>query len=125
MPTFGTTKVSYGAFMQSREIFRPLEADRRWFVYAAGWVDPGDGNNATISLEYEKDDESFIVLGSVVASGAGRVKASIGPLDLFATAGVPGTESIVSIRLRAVKASGVDGTMDGWNIWVRKMQFQG
>lgn len=121
MPAFGTSARLFGSYAMDRSIFRELQADSRWYFYAAGWLDPKDGNIATVSLVYEKDDGTQLVLGSVTQAGSGRVKKSMGPFDLFATAGVPAGETIPIVRLRAVKDAGVDGEIDGWCLWVRHL----
>ncbi len=119
MPKFGTTARLFGGYAIDRSIFRELQKDSRWLFYAAGWVNPNDGNVASLSLVYEKDDGTQIVLGTVTETGATRVKTSLGPFDLFATAGVPKGETIPVVRLRAVKDAGVDGEIDGWCLWLR------
>lgn len=119
MPTFGTTRRLYGAFNMQRPIFRQLLTDARWLFYAEGWVDPGDANTATVELVYEEDDQTITVLGSVTQAGAGRVKKSMGPFDLFGTIPAAQAEIVPIVRLAASKDAGVDGTLDGWNIWVR------
>lgn len=125
MPTFSTTPTLFGGYALERATFRELQADHRWYVYAAGWVDPKDVNQATVSLVYEKDDQSIITLGSVTQTGSGRVKKKMGPFDVFATAGVPAGEEVPIIRLRAVKNAGIDGELDGWTLWVRHLPFTG
>lgn len=119
MPTFGTTPRLFGGYMVDRAEVRRLIPDARWFVYAAGWVDPKDGSTATVEIVYEKDDGSVVVLGSVTQAGAGRVKVKMGPFDVFAVAGVPGGEEIPSLRLRASKDGGVNGEVDGWCLRLR------
>ena len=119
MPTFSTSLKLLGAYAVDRSIFRERLPDDRWWVYAAGWVDPKDANTATISLRYEKDDGTTILLGSVTQARAGRVKKSMGPFDVFGTASVPAGETIPIIRLGAQKSAGIDGELDGWTIWVR------
>ncbi len=119
MPTFGTSPVTFGAIAVDRAVFRRLLPDARWLVYAAGWCDPGDGNDAIVELIYERDDESVVVLGAATFSGAGRSKRLLGPVDLFATSGVPAGEAVPMIRLRARKTAGLDGSLDGWVAWLR------
>ena len=119
MPEFTTAGRTLGGLLIDRAEFRPRLADARWFVYAAGWVDPMDVNVATISIRYELDNKTQIVLGSVTASGAGFVKKAMGPFDMFATAGVPAGETIVALRLHAIKDLGVDGQIEAWTLYVR------
>jgi hypothetical protein len=125
VPVFSTTAKLFGGYALDRATFREFQADDRWLVYAAGWVDPKDGNIATVSLVYEKDDQTVISLGSVTQTGSGRVKKNMGPFDVFATPTVPLDESIPIIRLQAIKNAGVDGELDGWNLWVRHLPFIG
>ncbi len=119
MPTFGTSARLFGAYAVDRNLSQEIQADDQWLVYAAGWVNPKDANQATVSIVYEKDDQSVIVLGSVTQSSAGRVKKYMGPFDVFATAGVPAGETVPILRLQASKDAGVDGELDGWTLWVR------
>lgn len=104
-----------------RSVFRELQPDDRWWIYGVGWVNPKDANQATIAFMYEKDDGTVVQIGTVTQSGSGRVKKSMGPFDIFATAGVPAGETIPIIRLAAIKDAGVDGELDGWVVWVRHL----
>jgi hypothetical protein len=117
--TFGTSGTTFGGFAIDRAIFGRLLPDARWMVYAAGVVDPGDGNTATVSLVYQKDDGTLVTLGSVAQTGGGATKKRLGPLDVFATGGVPAHEVVPIVRLRAQKNAGADGTVTAWSIWVR------
>jgi len=111
--------VQAGGVSIDRSVFRKKLPDAMWHVYAAGVADPGDGNNLTIELVYQKDDGTFVTLGSTGAfSGAGIVKRALGPGDVFGTAGVPTNENIAVIRLQATKAAGVAATLWAWVVWV-------
>jgi hypothetical protein len=117
--TFGTSLTLFGGVAVDRDTFRRRLPDARWLAYAAGWVDPGDANTATISLRYEKDDGTTVLLGSVTQAGAGRVKKLIGPVDVFGTGGVPAGEAVPMVRIAAQKAAGVNGTLENWTLWIR------
>lgn len=120
MPSsFGTTERLFAGFAVDRSVFRKTLPDARWLVYAAGWLNPGDGNTATVRLAYEKDDGTLATLATLAQVGGGRLKAKLGPADLFGSAGVPAGETIAMIRLGAVKNTGVNGTVENWTIWVR------
>lgn len=125
MPTFGTTAKLFGGYTLKRSLMRTLQADHRWLVSAGGWVDPKDANTATVSIVYEKDDQSVVVLGSVSKTGSGREKTWIEECDVFGTPGVPAGEEIPIIRFRAVKDAGVEGEVDGWALWIRHQPFTG
>lgn len=119
MATFGTTAQTFGGVAIDRAYSRNILPNTRWLYSAAGLVDPGDANIATLSLVYEKDDGSFVTLGSITASGSGVRKRHMGPFDLFATGGVPSNELIPVVRLRAIKDAGLDGTVESWTIMLR------
>lgn len=119
MPTFNTTGRTFSGLAVDRSVFRQRLPDARWFVYAAGWVNAGDTNVATVSLVYEKDDGAQVTLGSVTHNTATKTKKVMGPFDVFATVGVPAGEQIPVVRLRASKASGADGTIESWVLWLR------
>lgn len=118
MPTFGTTPVVFGGCVIDRVRFRRKLPDDRWYVYAAGLVNPGDGSTATIELVYQKDDNTFVAIGSTTQAGAGEVKKVMGPFSLFDTPGVPSNELIPVIRIRASKSGGVEGTLKTWHVFV-------
>ena len=123
--TFSTAGKLFDGYAVNRSVFRELLPDHRWYLYAAGLVNPNDANTATISLRYQKYDTTTVTLGSVTQAGSGLVKKSMGPFDLFAVGGVPMTETVVVIRLNAQKSAGVDGTIECWNIWLRLLPFLG
>jgi hypothetical protein len=116
-PALGANLV--GGLVVDRSIFRTVLPDARWFVYAAGLVNPGDGNTATVALQYVKDTGVLVMLGSATAVGAGWAKLSMGPFDVFGTAGVPAGETIPAIVMTAQKNAGVNGTLSAWTIWTR------
>ncbi len=119
MAAFSTTPKTFGGFAIDRSVFRRLLPDERWVIYGAGLVDPGDGNTATISVVYQKDDGTFVTLGSITQVGGGLTKRTIGPLDLYGTAGVPTNEGVPIVRLRAVKDAGTDGEVFTWSLFLR------
>jgi hypothetical protein len=121
MAAFGTAGRRFGGYVIDRAVFRELLPEHRILVYAAGIVDPGDGNNATISLRYLTDAIAAVTLGTVVRSGAGPVKVAMGPFDLFATVGVPAGEQILAIDLHAIKNAGTNGVLWPWNIHIRRL----
>jgi hypothetical protein len=71
-------------------------------------------------LLYEKNDFTYVTLGgtAVVVTGAGFAKVTIGPVDLFGSAGVPPDEHIVMVRLKFIKNAGVPGEWQNWNLWL-------
>lgn len=119
MPTFDTTGRTFSGLAVDRSVFQKRLPDARWLVYAAGWVNAGDANVATISLVYEKDDGSQVMLGSVTHNTGTKTKKVMGPFDVFATVGVPAGEQVPMVRLKAVKSSGADGTIENWTIYLR------
>lgn len=120
MPTFDTSGQTFGGVAVDRSVFRELLPDHRWYLYAAGMVSAGDTNTATISLRYVKDDATTVTLGDTAThSTATLTKKELGPIDLFAEAGVPNTENIVVVALHAIKASGANGTLGPWTLWLR------
>lgn len=120
MPTFGTAGRTFGGLSVDRSVFRELLPDARWYVYAAGMVDPGDGNVATLSLIYVEDTTGTThTLGSTTKTGAGLVKFDMGPFDVFGTSGVPAGEDVPVIQFKAAKDAGVDGTVSAVTLWVR------
>lgn len=115
--TFPVAGVLAGGFFLDRAQLRQRLPDHRWVLQAYGFVNAGDANIATVELVYQKDDATTVALGSVTHTGATWAKKAIGPLDLFATGGVPKTETIVAVRLRAAKNAGANGTLAaGWTI---------
>lgn len=118
MPLFTTAGTTYGGFAVERDVFRRRLPDDRWYVYAAGLIDPRDANVATAELVYHKDDNTLVSLVSDTATGAGTVKLALGPVDLFAAA-IPAGEAIPVVRLRFTKNAGVDGECLVWTIWTR------
>lgn len=116
---FSTTVVGLGGLTIDRVTFRELLPDYKWYVYAAGLVNPGDANVATLDLRYTKDDITTVVLGSTTATGAAWAKFSLGPFDVFGTATVPNTESIACVRFTAVKDAGATGSVQAVCIWTR------
>jgi len=103
-----------------RSVFRRLQPDARWLVYAAGFADPGDANILTIDLVYQSAAVGLILLGSTTRTGAGFVKVGFGPFDVFTPGGpVAPTEAIPIIRLGARKNVGATGALAVWNIWLR------
>lgn len=119
MPTFGTSKRSFGGLAIDRSVFREKLPDETWVLWAAGLVNAGDTNVATVSLEYQKDDATYVSLGTVTHNTATTTKKTIGPIDLFANGSVPQkTEDVVMVRVRAVKDTGADGTLENWNLWL-------
>src|SRR5439155_16507091 len=87
-----TTVTDLGGVSVDRSVFRKVLPDHRWLVYAAGRVDPRDADGVIIALAYVEDDSTAVSLGSVTLTGAGFVKQTLGPFDVFATAGVPAGE---------------------------------
>lgn len=125
MPTFTTSGKYFGGLAVDRSVFRRLLPDYRWYVYAAGLVNPGDANVATLSLRYQRDSTStFDTLGSETFTGAGLVKFEMGPYDVFGTAGVPAGETIPIIRFHAAKDAGADGEVAAVTGWVRYLPRQ-
>ena len=116
MPTFPAAGKTYGGLALDRSVWRRKLPDRKWVVYAAGWVNPNDANTATIAIVYEKDDGSQVTLGTTTQAGAGKVKKTLGPFDLFGTGGVPAGETVPIVRLKFSKNAGVDGTCEAWNL---------
>lgn len=119
MPTFNTTGRLFDGIAIDRSVFQKRLPDARWLVYAAGFVNAGDTNVATVSLIYQKDDQTQVTLGSVTHNTATTVKKVMGPFDVFATVGVPSGEQVPMVRLKAIKASGADGLIENWDIWLR------
>lgn len=120
MPTFDTTGQTFGGLVIDRSVFRELLPDWKWYLYAAGTVSAGDTNTATISLRYVKDDATTVTLGDTATHNtATSTKKELGPIDLFAEAGVPATENIVVVALHAVKDTGANGTLGPWTLWLR------
>jgi len=112
----------YGGLAVDRSIFRKLQQDARWFVYAAGWVKTDGAHAVTLGLQYEKDNAAVVVLGTLVAAATGAyTKRAFGPFDVFGTAGVPAGETIPIVTLTATVAAGGAGTafVRDWNLWVR------
>ena len=120
----GAAPMGFGACIMDRSVFRTVLPDFKWYVYAAGLADPGDGNNLHIALVYIKDDTTAVVLGTGTFSGAGMAKRSIGPFDVFATAGVPPGETLPLIRVAVDKVSGTAATVDAWAIMLRLFPFR-
>lgn len=119
MAAFGTAGTTFGGFVIDRETFRRLLPDDRWVLYAAGFVNPNDGNTATISLVYQKNDGTLVTLpGAITQSGGGLIKRVMGPVDLYASPGVP-AENIPVVRIHAAKNAGVDGELFSWTLWLR------
>ncbi len=108
-----------GAISVDRAVFRRLLPDDRWYVYAAGRVDPSDNDGVTVELAYVKDDNTAVVLGGATWTGAGMLKKALGPFDLFGTVGVPRTENIVVVRLQATKLVASTAEMRDWTLWLR------
>lgn len=120
MPTFSSSGRVFGGLSVDRSVFRTLLPDAKWYVYAAGMVDPGDANVATLSLRYvENTTGTTHTLGSTTATGAGLVKFTLGPLDVFGTGGVPGGENVPVLQFHAVKDAGADGTVQAVTLWLR------
>lgn len=119
MSAFGTSGTAFGGGSIDRSVFRTLLPDWKWYVYAAGRVNAGDTNVATVFLQQLEDDGTVNTLGSVTHNTATTTKKAMGPFDLFATAGVPNTEDIVTLRLFAQKDTGADGAVTDWTIWLR------
>lgn len=117
--TFDTSTTVLGGLSIDRFTFRELLPDRRWYVYAAGLVNPADANTATLALVYVKDDMTTVSLGSTTKAGAGWVKFALGPFDVFGTATVPAAESIACVRFTAVKSAGAAGSVEAVCIWTR------
>lgn len=119
MATFGTSTRTFGGLAIDRSVFREKLPDETWVLWAAGWVNAGDTNVATVSLAYQKDDASYVSLGTVTHNTATATKKTIGPIDLFANGSVPQkTETVVMVRLRAVKDTGADGEVENWTVWL-------
>lgn len=89
----------------------------RWLVWASGLVDPADANGGTVALVYQKDNLAVVTLVSGTWTGAGFVKKTIGPVDVFATAGVPAGETLPIVRLVATKATSGTMGLTAWTIW--------
>lgn len=116
-PTLATN--TFGGIAVDRSDFRRRLRDNRWIVSAAGWVDTGDGNGATLQLVYVRDNGTFVVLGTLVVPGGTVSKMTFGPFDVFATVGVPAGEQIPVVALTAQKASGANGVLFVWDVWLR------
>lgn len=119
MPTFTTAGRLFDGITVDRSVFQKRLPDARWLVYAAGLVSAGDTNIATVSLYYQKDDTTLVLLGSVTHNTATPVKKVMGPFDVFATVGVPAGETVPMVRLHAIKNAGTDGTIEAWDLWLR------
>ena len=117
--------IAVGGVAVPRAVMRTLLPDARWLVYAAGFLNPGDGNALTVSLRYEKDDTTNVVLTSAPFSGSGFQKVILGPADVFGTAGVPPGEAVPMIRLYAQKAAGASGLLSAWTLWLRLTSSRG
>lgn len=117
--TFSTAGRILGGWSVDRSVFRQRLPDARWYVYAAGLVNPGDANTATLTLRYVKDDGTTVTLGTNASTGATLQKRVMGPFSLFGTGGVPAGETVVVIELHGVKSAGVDGTARHWTCWTR------
>lgn len=114
--------VLFGGITVDRFTFRKLLPDSRWLVYAAGLALSGDANPLTLSLVYEADNLALTQLDPVATTvtSVAAVKTTLGPFDLFATAGLPApAETIAIIRLRAAKAAGAAGAVEAWSLWLR------
>jgi len=117
---FSTSGRLFGGVAVDRTVFRELLPDHRWYAYAAGLVDPGDANIATLSLVYVENTTSTThTLGSTTKTGAGQVKFTLGPFDVFGTAGVPAGEDVPVVRFKAIKDAGVDGAVEAVTLWLR------
>jgi hypothetical protein len=108
----------FGGVLVDRSWSRTVLPDRQWVVRAAGFINPTDANGVTIDLNYTSDALATTSLGSVTLTGAGVVKARLGPFDVFATGGVPSGETIPAIRLRAIKLVSGTATILHWDIWL-------
>ena len=117
--TIDTAGCDCGGLAIDRSVFRKFLPDARWFVYAAGRVDPVDSDGVTIALEYVKDDNTTVALGTSTLTGGGMVKASLGPFDVFGTASVPGGEDVAIVRLFATKENTGFAELRNWCVWVR------
>lgn len=113
----GAAAVTLGGCHVDRTVFRKLLPDDRWLIYAAGEVNPGDGNALTITLRYSAANGTLTTLGTIGPTGAGVTKVAMGPFDVFAT--VPPTDPIPGFVLQAAKAAGVNGTAARWCLWLR------
>lgn len=109
MAAFGTAGRLFGGFAIDRDVFRTLLPDQRVYLYAAGLINPGDGNIATISLVYHKDDNTTVTLLSTTKTGATQQKWTLGPVSMFDAAGV--REAIPVVYLKAQKNAGADGQL--------------
>lgn len=118
MATFTTAGRILGGKSIDRATLRARLPHARWLLYAAGLVNAGDTNIATLTLRYVKNDGTTVPIGSVTHNANTLVKKAMGPFDLFATAGVPG-ENIVTVELFGQKNAGADGTARDWTLWTR------
>lgn len=118
MASFGTSTKTFGGLTVDRRVFRTLLPDNRWLLYAAGLLDPGDSNTATVRLVYQKNDGTVVILETATKVGGGEGKVTLGPVDLYAVPGVP-LEDVAVVRLQFQKDAGADGTCVAWNIWGR------
>lgn len=126
MPQFGTTARLFGGLAIDRAYFRTRLPDFQWRVRAAGLVNPGDANQATLALGYVSNAGTFFVLGSAAFSGAGVQKFTLGPFDVFNPAiGHPLGEPVPIVRLRAVKNAGVNGDLAVANLWFEIVPARG
>ncbi len=96
----------FGGVILDRSVFQRQLPDARWLVYAAGWGASDNVNPMVIELAYQKDNATFVTLGSVSITTSAPTKLAMGPFDVFATAGVPAGETLPCVRLRASKAAG-------------------
>jgi hypothetical protein len=115
--TTGLALNSFGGITVDRSWSRSMIPNTQWLARAAGFLDPSDANGVTVSLFYQKDNLAVVTLGSATFTGAGFVKASLGPFDVFGTGGVP-TETIAAVRLGATKLVGGTAGLTAWTVWI-------
>jgi hypothetical protein len=115
---FGAPTI-YGGCSVDRSVFRKRLPDTRWFASAAGVVNPTDAAGVTLDLVYLTNAIAAVSLGAATFLGAGAVKATLGPFDVFGTGGVPAGETVPIIALRATKLVAGVATLSHWNIWIR------
>lgn len=120
--TFVGGAQAFGGCTVDRRVFRKLLPDDRWYIYAAGIVNPTDANGVTIDLEYIPGSSgaaigAALLLGTATYVGAGAIKQTLGPFDLYATASKADDTPV--IRLKATKLVGATCTLSNWNVWVR------
>jgi hypothetical protein len=116
--TITTAPTGLGGIIVDRAWLKTRFLDGQWVVRAALRLIPGDANGMLVELIYNKDDGTAVVLGSTTPTGAAFTKIGLGPFDVFATGGVPTTESFPALRLRVTKVTSGTGTVSYASMWL-------